>query len=89
MKVIAFLSSAAFVNTLLFTLVSSAPLGSTEGNNEVQSDQIKRDCIPIGVFYDDNSVKVPLEYIGDWTHLSNQGSGVKLGSLSYTGQPNA
>lgn len=51
--------------------------------------KVKRQCLPNGSFYDDASVKVPLEYIGAWTHLSNQGNTVKSGTLSYTGQANA
>lgn len=82
-------TTAALISTLFLTQqVISAPLGTE--NDSTSANLVKRQqCVPNGSFYDDASYKVPLEYIGDWTHLSNQGSTVNAGTLSYTGQANA
>lgn len=86
MKLVAFIT-ALVLSVPLF--VASRPL--YEGSNAVKQHEskVKRQCLPNGSFYDDASYKVPLEYIGAWTHLTNQGSTVKSGTLSYTGQANA
>lgn len=86
MKLTILISTGALLSSFLTVKqVISAPL-TDEGSNV---KHVKRQCIPNGAFYDDASYKVPLEYIGAWTHLSNQGSTVKAGTLSYTGQANA
>lgn len=83
-------TAAALITSLFVTQALSAPLGTSDTDiNGSTNNHVKRQCIPNGSFYDDASYKVPLEYIGAWTHLTNQGSAVKSGTLSYTGQANA
>lgn len=81
-------ASILLLGTLFITLVTSVPLGSDNTSDKVVR-HVKRQCVPNGSFYDDASTKVQLEYIGAWIHLGNQGSTVKSGTLSYTGQANA
>lgn len=91
MKLIYLITTVAII--LLPYLVSSRPLAENNDGNSVQQHhheaKVKRQCIPNGAFYDDATYMVPIEYIGSWTHLSNQGNKVKFGTLSYTGQANA
>lgn len=88
MKFVSFLFATVLSISLLAT---GLPVNDNNDGKDVQRRdcKVKRQCFPNGSFYDDAGYKVPLEYIGAWTHLSNQGSTVKSGTLSYTGQANA
>lgn len=69
------------------TLVKAAPV---EHIGRATSDLSKRQCIYWRSFYDSQvDFKEPGTYVGAWTHLTNQGSAVKEGTLSYTGEANA
>jgi hypothetical protein len=67
---------------------AAAPVGQEDSSSHNLAER-QQTCVPNGVFWDDNFYKVPLEYRGDWTHLTNQGDSVSSGTLSYTGEPNA
>lgn len=84
--------------TLLFCIITTAPIAAATPIPEAAglpgdrhlSTLSKRQCIYQRAFYDDNvAFKEPGTYFGAWTHMTNQGSTVKEGTLSYTGQPNA
>lgn len=87
------------MTSFLITQVTSAPLGTTKHDNgsngasiaikHVKRMQCPPDTLPYVAYYDDARPDLPLEYIGDWTHLSNQGAAFNDGTLSYTGQADA
>lgn len=87
MKLVSLVTATAAL--LLPVLVTSLPLNDDSAPVQHHAVKVKRQCFPNGSFYDDATHRVPIEYIGDWTHLSNQGSTVHAGTLSYTGQANA
>lgn len=86
------MKSVVFITAIFLSiplLVASLPLND-EGSNAVQQHEskLKRQCVPNRSLYDDSSYRL-IEYIGDWTYLTNQGSSVMAFSLAYTGQANA
>jgi hypothetical protein len=74
---------------IYITTLSAAPIADSETSNSLHHLD-KRQCVYQRAFYDDNvAFKEPGTYVGAWTHLTNQGSTVKEGTLSYTGEANA
>lgn len=70
-------------------LISYFMLGFLAALGSAAPQNVKRQGCRI-TFFDDVDAKLPINYepAGAWTHLRNQGSGVKMGTLSYTGTPN-
>lgn len=85
MKLITTLISAILYYLLFFATPNSVDAAPT--SPPLESRQSSNCRI---VFFDDAAAKLPLNYepAGAWTHLNNQGSTVKMGTLSYTGTPN-
>lgn len=83
MKLIQIMAALLLTATTLFIQPSSAtPIDS--------SHLAKRQCVYQNAFYDSQvGFKQSGTYVGAWTHLTNQGSSVKQGTLSYTSEPNA
>lgn len=80
--------------TLLLSVLTPSTHASHIGvevrqTQEQQQQHVKRQCNRGLYFADDQDAKLPLNYQGTWVHLSNQGSSVQRGTLSYTGEANA